>query len=300
MGLGMVGVGCTRLGGEHHGWNLNGPEFLVGFILFWGAVHVAGLAWRRRLSLPEPRSGETAAEPDPYAVTYLSGGGPLTIEAAVLNLVRVGAVEVRERDGTLCRRAPPANVHPFERGVYDAIQADAGSGLKEVALAVAPGLTAIEDRLRQDGLIPTIQQGHRAMWYPMLAVLVVPVLGLLRTVQGLQRAEESGFIGLLAAFSFAVTVAVFGRPPRRSIKGEAVLPELRHRHAQLDLPADGDLSAMSGTALPLMLGLLGTHCLAGTPLQAAHERLARENAGGCGAAGCGGGGGCGGCGGCGG
>jgi uncharacterized protein (TIGR04222 family) len=237
-------------------------------------------------------------ELDPYAVTYLAGGNQRTVEAAVLNLARVGVVEVSLEDGTVRRSTElPAGAHPVERAVYESLEAD-GYNLQSVVAHLAPRLRPLADALRRDGLAVPEGQALRVIGPPLALMLTVPTVGLFRILQGAEQGKPIEFISILTIVSLLVSLVTFAQRPLRSRKGHWALEQLRDRYQGLELTPHADLNSLSATALPFILGLFGTGCLAGTPLEATQRRLENSGstpstAGSCGG-GCGGG--CGGCG----
>jgi len=281
---------------------VDGPTFLGWFLLCWAAVHGAAAWLRSRLRVPGDDDGAPNPELDPYGVAFLSEGPVATLNAAIVNLARCGAIEIRVEDKRFVRLGPlPPDAHPVERGVYEAIANPAGSTLVQLRDWAGSGLDTLKAALKRDGLLVGDAAALRVVFWPTLLALLVPVVGLLRLKSGLERDNPIETLVILFLLSLGVALAGFGRRPFRSRRGDGVLSRLRVRHAQLREQPQSALATMAPTILTLMIGLYGLEILAGTPLDGVRQLLERDNqAGGCGG-GCGGGdGGCGGgCGGCG-
>ncbi len=292
-----------------------GPEFL-GFYFVALPVACAAAAclrwnWRRPADAPD---GPTPPL-DAYAVTYLANGPGLTIAAALTRLQQLRAIAVSNPSGQLTAVQPlPENAHPFEQGIYHLVAhgMQSASAIHRLAKTMTQSLV---DSLQGQGLVPTDSQAAKATWGPFVLAALVPTLGCIKILVGLSRNRPVEILVAACLLSFVFIGLAFARRPLRTRRGDAVLARLRREHQGLRNKVQSSFSELSGTALPLAIGLYGLEVLAGTPLADLRTSLrppaAASASGGCGNGGgasCGGGGGdggggggCGGgCGGCGG
>ncbi len=292
-----------------------GPEFL-GFYFIALPVACAAAAYlrwngRRPADVPD----DPIPPLDPYAVTYLANGRGLTIAAALTRLQQLRAVAVSNPSGHLTATQPlPESAHPFERGIYDLVAqgTQSASAVHPLAKALTKPLA---ESLQAQGLVLTESQAAKATWGPLLLAALVPAFGCIKILVGLSRNRPVAILVAACLLSFVFIGVAFARRPFRTRRGDAVLARLRREHQGLRNNVQSSFADLSGTALPLAIGLFGLEVLAGTPLADLRTTLrppaAASASGGCGNGGgasCGGGGGdggggggCGGgCGGCGG
>lgn len=287
-------------------FDLKGPEFLGFYFASLVAVCAVAAFLRWHWRQPADAAGDSTQQLDPYAVTYLSGGRGLAISAALTNLCQRGVISVSSLFGRLAATKPlPADSHPFERGIYDLV-AQSSDTVKAVRERSSELTTPIAESLKEQGLVVSDAQARKAMLVPLLLASLVPVMGFIKILVGLERNRPVGFLVVACILSLIAIAVGFARRPLRSRRGDVVLAELRSRHDGLRETARTSFSNLSGAALPLAVGLFGMGVLAGTPLDDLRTKLQPTASGsscgsGCGGSSCGGGGGsCGGGGGCGG
>jgi uncharacterized protein (TIGR04222 family) len=284
-----------------------GPYYLLLYLaVYIGAVAV-GLMLRNKMRGPDTPV-ETDPELDAYDLALLSGGPPRVFDTAVVRMMEAGQLEFTP-DGRLKRvQSTPFPEHPVESAITLAVVQGPMESLpmQEVRKKVKFELEPNKDRLREQGLLLTESASFRASSVPFFLVLAVVLgLGVTRIVTGLENNKPSCFLMFLTFVSFAVSVGIFARLPRRTIRGDLYLKE-RLARPRVITNASGysEMDLVMGTAL------LGTIVLAGTTYASLRTALypkgVDSGTGGCSSgcgAGCGaGGGGCGGggCGGCGG
>ena len=187
-----------------------------------------------------------------------------------------------------------------------------GTAVSAVRTAAQDALDSIEASLTERGLLmPAPSNAH----LPALAVgLLVPLAGLVKILIGLSRNKPVGFLVVLVIVATATAVWAFGRRPRLSRQGRALLSRVCAEKSGLQI-----WNPTVPTDLPLAVGLFGLGVLASTELAVVTRDLQRvptganSNTSTCGGLACssgggdagggsgggdgGGGGGCGGCGG---
>jgi uncharacterized protein (TIGR04222 family) len=234
-------------------WGISGPRFLLLYAVLF-AVTVGGVLLGRRRVLA---SGEGAAGParlDVYEAAYLNGGSDLVVVTAASNLLRggslAGAGPHRGQHGRLVAGAAPGpGAHPVEWALYQQLAADPDRRLKDLqaALAQAPALAALAERLRLGGLAPTPEQQarHRALglWLaPLLA------LGVARLLAGMANGRPVGFLVLFLLVTGVVAANLVLRVPTATELGRRPLERLRAEHPRPDAGASPAELSM-GTAL---------------------------------------------------
>jgi uncharacterized protein (TIGR04222 family) len=315
-GLAVAGVAAVALGfasgcvapAVRGNGGIDGQSYLWLYVTVFAGAVALGLFLRNKL-----RGPDTPVESEPdlncYDLALLAGGPARVFDTALVRLIDSKQMELTA-DGTLKWWVPTTPEDLIEAAIAAKVQ-DGPQGsrpLAEVRKAVKFDLEPNKKRLREHGLFLEDEQANKVAAYPLALVMLVPMLlGLLRIVHAVQNNKPIGFLVVLTIISFVVTSVVFGRVPRRTVRGDLYLKERKARPRVVTRP-DGrpELDIILGTAL------LGTIVLAGTAY--AHVRstlypkgVESGSASGCSSAcgaGCGGGGGggCGGggCGGCGG
>jgi uncharacterized protein (TIGR04222 family) len=305
--IALLVAGCgPGMTGMTSPFDFKGPEFLGFYLASFAIACAAAAVLRWHLRQPAGIVGGEPPPLDPYAVTYLSGGRDLAISAALTNLCQRGVINVSSLFGRLAAVNPlPSDAHAFERGIYDLV-ARCSDTVKAVREKGENLTTVIAESLKEQGLVVSDAQARRTMVAPLLLAAVVPIMGLIKILVGLERDRPVGFLVAACIVSLIVIAAGFARRPLRTRRGDAVLAALRSRHEGLRETARTSFSNLSDAALPLAIGLFGMSVLAGTPLDDLRNNLQPTASGsscgsGCGGSSCGGGGdGGGGCGGCGG
>lgn len=305
MACGACAAGCASLNGDSASpFDLPGGDFIQLFFVSW--VLSFGLAAWLRWALRQP-TAEQGVEPvddlDPYTVAYLSGHANLTVNAALANLVHVGALKAHSTEPRLLREGSlPAIAHPFERAIHEGVTPDSGSTIAEIREHARSLFPLLEERLKKLDLLVSRSQSVKVVLYPLLFALLAPAIGLIKIAVGLSRSEPVGFLIFLCLVSVVVALAGFLRRPQRSRRGDQVLAWLKTKHAALQSTWNSRPAAETSWALPMAIGLFGMTALASTPLAGLQKTLRTPSGGGGCGGGCGGGdgGGCGGCGGCGG
>lgn len=290
-------------------WNLSpldfdGPGFLRFFAALWAVCHGLAAWLRWSLRVPTDAHGAAHAEPDPYAIAYLSGKSELAVNAALANLCNTGAVKMDDKEPCVSGLNPLSqNAHPFEQAIHSFVTADGSVKMADVRESSKPLVAILEQRLITLGLLVSRGQAAAAVFLPLLVALIVPLIGICKITVGWSHGNPVGILILLCIVSIFVTWCLFARPVYRSRRGDRVLKELRRRHSKLEWTPTPASDVSKAGVLPLAIGLFGMGVLAGTELAHLEKSLRPPKGssgcgGGCSVGGCGGG--CGGCGGCGG
>ncbi|MBV8881890.1 MAG: TIGR04222 domain-containing membrane protein [Planctomycetaceae bacterium] len=292
--------------------NLRGPSYLALYAQAFGAVLAAGLLFRALQRKADRNCPENEEELHPYEAAYLAGGARRATDAALASLVAreiLGATPSRRRirrEGLL-----PADAHPLEASLYEAAGVEPGSETASLHRAGAAALERIRSRLVSFGLWVPSYRNRLAVAVPLVAMAALACFGLAKIDVGLERQRPVGYLVLLVLVSVAAAVPLFGRPLRRTRRGDRALRQLKRSYRELQANPAGE----DGAAVPdlsMAVALFGVSALSGdrgVELRAALQAPTVPTAfwagcggsGGagasCGGGGGGGGGGCGGCGG---
>jgi uncharacterized protein (TIGR04222 family) len=308
---GLTGCGSFLASGAWP-FNLAGEEFLKTFVVAWAASLslAAWLRWHLRAPADEARVVEVPSELDPYAVAYLSNKDNQAINAALVNLVHMGALKASPENGTMLRADPlPEDAHPFEKRVHTMVNSTKGSPVADIREYASSLAAPIADYLKSLHLLVATPTAITATIIPLLIALLVPAIGAFRIHLGLERGMPVGFLVALTIAASIVALFGFARRPHRNRRGDKVLADLKRTNYSLEGRTWSFDHGRSESDLPLAVGLFGLGALGTSSAEAEDltKTLTPKNGsgGGCGG-GCGGdggggcGGGCGGCGGCGG
>jgi uncharacterized protein (TIGR04222 family) len=302
--LALGGIGTLAF--EPNPFNWQGPDFLVFYVILFPVCFLLGLRLRWQRRIPADTTNLDLSGLDGYPAAYLNGGPRLTVNAAIANLVRLGAVRVDVKRRRLIGLSPePTLDDPLEQRIYDtAAKSTDGASVSHARVVANLAVASIAEGLQSRGLVMTRDAARRATTQPILVAALAIVIGVIKIVVGISRDRPVGYLTVLCLVSLLVSVFVLGRPPLRSRRGDVALDRLKQTWINRKL-IKGNLSALPTAEFVTIVGVVGIAALAGTELAELHKSVLRENdggsSGGCsggGGGGCGGGGGgCGGCGG---
>lgn len=225
-------------------FNLDGPAFLLAYALL--AVGLCIALWLARRRVPPGTSAPAdlvqRLARDPYAIACLRNGPAEATRVAVVSLVDRGALvtdEERNVDITDAGRRLQAEA-PIERAVLQ----NCRTGAQPVqALTQDAGVQrtaqAIEDDLRQQGLLVTPGQQRQRSRLSWVAAGVLVAVTAARVVQTLAAGHSNlGFLLVLTGLSLlAVWVMAQGRLSAAGLTAlthqQALLRDLRQRAATL-------------------------------------------------------------------
>ncbi len=300
--------GCA--GGELNPFNLAGTDFLWFLIPVMVAAVVAGRVVRSAMRKPDPQPGDDGLNLSWEEAAFLAGGYPRLTTAAISRLVAGGVVKVA--DGVRLQRVEGVTDRGFgevERAVCGQLPfGNTPTELRAVQRVVEARFGAEAKRLEDEGFLLSGARKVQAVLAGVVPLLLVlGLLALPRLLMGLADGKPVGYlVTTVIVGGFIGLVVSAAGPLRVSRRGEAVLRQLRSRHAALK--SGGSWGGAPDAALAV--ALFGTAALAGSTyayLQSWYPRQTNPGAdGGC-SSGCGtgsgcsgggdGGGGCGGCGG---
>jgi len=126
--------------------------------------------------------------------------------------------------------APDA--HPLENAVYVAAAQPGGQKIAVIRLAVRPVVERIAAILKRQRAHHGRSSGAKSDLGAINARSLVPIVGAAKMLIGLSRGKPVGFLIALCLVSVVVVLAGFGRKPRRSRRGDAVLGQLRLRRSE--------------------------------------------------------------------
>lgn len=303
-------------------FDLSGPRFLAlyGGLLAITIVAAAALRQLLRVRTDDRASSHAAlANLGTYDAAYLAGGAEQLFQTALVSLIERGLVALDRDDRGRPALVPNgasmtrSGVDSVEHSILAALETGADPRKSTARLAVRDEAERIAARLEGLGLLETKTSFAAAGFWPAMSLLALASFGAAKVVIGIQRERPVGFLVMLLVLTVALAV-FFGIRPRLTLRGRALLHELRQRSRRLARSTSKQVHALENLDAPLLasqVALLGPSALSGTYLADARRWLrsevastdgavGAEGSGGGGDGGGDGGGGGGGCGGCGG
>jgi uncharacterized protein (TIGR04222 family) len=283
-------------------FDLQGPEFLVFYIILGVVVTITVAVLRRR---SEPLVFAAGSLTDYLKIAYLRGGAEEALRVATLALIDRGLVEVVGEDTLHAVQASvPARLQRTEERLLENCKepTKASAILSDASLKVTVSVEC-EPSLRRAGLLPDDRVKASRQFLLFIASLFLGLVAFVKILVALSRGRTN--VGFLIAASVIFGVVVYRvANPFRTLAGEAMLADLRMLFSALRERARSIRVPTSGNDIALLAAVFGTESL---PLRFGYvDRLFRkphtESSSSCGSGGssCGGGCGGGGCGGCGG
>ncbi len=285
---------------------MDGPAFL----LFYAAVAAVLLGlcrWRNRAAptrLTPLR--ELPAEPDPYEVAWLRGGGTEIVRLAVYDLLRCSYLAIEAKAAAVGRSRWIARIaRALARGGDLALRAHDLGGVRRAACR--PGTCskadlpkridercrALRTRFEEQGLVTRPAQRVQGTLMTLAVVAMLLVLGIWRIQASLAHGHHNVlFLAALMVISVAVAFLATMPPARLTSHGRAYLaglvagmPDARaaaaggRANAAADATQDEPVSA-GMPAAPALLGvaLLGFPALAGTDYAVMDQLFPRAKA----------------------
>jgi uncharacterized protein (TIGR04222 family) len=269
MAVALLVVGCTDAVKGPNPFDWMGPDFLQLYMVLFAVAYLLGWGLRYRLKVPLP-GNVPAANLDPYEVTYLIAGPRRTVEAAVAELVRQGALALGPTGQLAPSAASYSGRHDFERRVFQLVPR---FGVSFLALLGSAGfaLKSVEQSLIAKGLVMAEPAWRRATLVP-LAVCALPIVaGAVKVSIGVSRDRPVGDLIGLCVLSAIVSLVSFARRPYRSRYGDGVYRDLTARYAFLQGASMDSIVANAGPDsddFAIAVGLYGTSILADTTFAA--------------------------------
>ncbi len=291
----------------------SGPEFLGFYVK--ALLVLSGLSWllKRWFHRQADASSPAALDLQAHEVALLRGRSE-AMNAAVVSLVRRGALELEQGSLVVRSSAQGPDVSPLEAAVHRAVREGAHSSWA-LKRALAPHLELLERPLEARGLLRPEEEERYARYMPGLAPVLLGLLGLMKVALGLSRNRPVSLLVLLLGATAVVFWLLVWERARLAPRGRWVLAELGRQHEALRLSAaNEDATEMlrpRDVLLAASLFGVGALALVDTRLRDYLVPPSASNWGdsgggssssgggdsGGGDSGCGGGGGCGGCGG---
>lgn len=294
-------AGCAEMqnvGPNVFNWH-GGP-----FLAFFWTLSALGLAfsfWMKNQSRRPLDAVFPMESLDAYEVARLRDGKNLATDVALASLYARGAIQVTDK-GMLRATGAPLNLKPFERAVLDRISGpSAVAGENSVLSArrfLEAKLDAIDEQLRNLGLLVSRQTQRTADNWPLGLILGLMVLGGIKIGVGLSRDRPVGFLVVSCAILAGFLVYFLTHPARRSQRGDLYLHHITAQNLGQSARAD------DFDALALSFALVGVAAFPAPMQRAMRPPSSGTDGGGSGCSSSGGdggggdgGGGCGGCGG---
>jgi uncharacterized protein (TIGR04222 family) len=279
---------------------MDGPAFL----LFYAAVAAVLLGlcrWRNRAT---PRRltplRELPAEPDPYEVAWLRGGGTEIVRLAVYDLLRCSYLAIESasaaiggtrRVARIAEPSPEAAISPFARMTWAAcaVPMPAWKLLQgTLPKRIDERCRALRTRFEEQGLVIRPAQRVQGILTTLAAVAMLLVLGIWRIQDSLAHGHHNVlFLVVLVVISVAVALLAAMPPARLTSHGRAYLaglvagrPDARATASARADAAAGEPVSAGMTVAPALLGvaLLGFPALAGTDYAVMDQLFPRAKA----------------------
>ena len=271
-------------------FNWAGPEFLVFYVVFAGALIIAAAVyWHIRTS-----RADVPVLTNPYEIAYLRGGPSEAIRVAVIGLMERNVLEADELRVVRTIEGYEAAVNdPFERKIVDHFRTRGAASTAPKNDSLTELLRPVKEKLEREGLVPNEELDALRMLLIGGVLSLLWIVALTKIAIALDRGK--GNVGFLIFLVIIATVmGVSGMLARGSTAaGDVAIERLQCLHrSEIGL-------IPSGSELLMYAAVYGA---AAAPVVAnPYERRPGDTGGGsgCGSGGdgCGGGGGCGGCGG---
>ncbi|MBM7112409.1 TIGR04222 domain-containing membrane protein [Archangium primigenium] len=240
----------------------SGPEFLDFYVPLLCVCFVGAWVWKHALNLPSEAPTRRELEKlSPGEVAALEG--PATaLRAAVAALVQKNTLRLDDEGLSVVGRLS-GRATALDRAIVRAVEGQHRS-LGAVHTEVAPELRALEDDLREQGLMRTPAQDRAYTYYPWLAFLAVLGLGGVKVVVGVSRDRPVGYLLAVLVLGFAVGLTLCFKNARFTRRGARAQAQLRELHAPLRHAgerADGNAQQLSADNVALAVALFGVGAL---------------------------------------
>jgi uncharacterized protein (TIGR04222 family) len=183
-------------------------------------------------------------------------------------LIQHGALSLDPINLRLERKAKglPEKVHPLEKSVYEAVDAEAGSLLSTVRRNTATAADRLRGRLDQLGLLIPANRVGLVHFAPVAVVGIVALFGIAKIFVGISRHRPVGYLFMLVISTCALGFLLYWLPCFRSRRGDATIEKLKRNNKALEYTAGRRGYALTDDDLVMAIGLFGVGVLAGGPL----------------------------------
>ena len=285
-------------------FDLQGPEFLVFYLVFAGLILVALLFWRSIGGEPDP----SAINPsDPYLIAYLRGGKNEALRVATVSLIDRGMLRVSGKSVFAASDATAAGLRlPIEISVRSFFK----SGADAASIFKAPppfDIGHYERELVRLDLMPGPELKSAQRLQFIVVLLLLWGLALTKIAVALSRGRSNIQFLIILAIVFSLISWKLALP-RLTRKGESMQSSLRTLFSGLKERAASLLPGRNANELLLLAAVFGIAMIPSNVFPYTKELYPQASGAsgsscgsscgsGCGGGGCGGcGGGCGGCG----
>jgi uncharacterized protein (TIGR04222 family) len=260
-------------------FDFTGPQFLVFYIIFAGAVLGGLVVWRRRSESSEAPKLDLS---DPYLIAYLRGGSSEVLRVATVALLNRKLLIRNGKQLQRAEHASPNNVHrPVEQALLKkyARAGEATWMFEDDGLKTA--CRQYERTLKKAQMLPDESVNQARLMRLVIAGFLLTGVGLTRILFALFEGRTNvGFLIILMIVS--IVVAVKFSFPRLTESGKATLEDvqslysgLRNRTAFSNTGGVAQAGAADGE--PMMLAAaFGVGALAGPALADANDLFHRK------------------------
>ncbi len=265
------------------------------FLGIYAAAVIGALAMgkviQRTLRQPDGPADPDVGTLDPVDTALLAGGPIRVFDTVLLQLIECGALS-HMADGKIELSGElPDCTDPLERQIYDAVSTsdDRARSLDDIRKRIQFDLEPRKQSLCERGLYLSESRSFLAAIIPALSTgMVVIGLAIPRIVSGAEAKKPVAFLMFMMAIAIVISVGMFGRRPRRTLRGDAYVKDVLARDGKMNV--DG---IAAGSSVVLRTALLGTAVLAATEYDSLAKALhpkkdPTSSSGGC-SSGCGGG-----------
>ncbi|WP_434385249.1 TIGR04222 domain-containing membrane protein [Melittangium boletus] len=240
----------------------SGPEFLDAYVPLLCVCFVGAWVWKHALNLPSETPTRRELEAlSPGEVAALEGPA-MALGAGVAALVQKNTLRLDDEGLSVAGRLS-GRATALDRAIVRAVDGHNRS-LGTVRTQVAPELRALEDDLREQGLMRPPAQDLAYTYYPWLAFLVVLGLGGVKVGVGVSRDRPVGYLLAVLGLGFVVGLTLCLKNARLTRRGAGAQARLRELHAPLrhaGQRADGNAQQLSADHVALAVALFGVGAL---------------------------------------
>ena len=291
-------------GTEMNPLDLNGPEFLLFYLIYGGVIFA--LAWMARSRVIDQTQpllssrwapGIYPREEDAYAIALLRGGPAEAARTLLGQLMSTGHAQVEDGKIRVSRSIlnGDRSLRPIEADAWNALDHDTPVDVRTaeslVREAVQPRLDEIWGQLASEGLLATPKETSALRTIQLVSWLLIAGVGLLKLLVALSRGRTN--VGFLSLLLIGVTVAVLIllRPPRSRPAQEYLLWLHRAHHGLL---AWTEKRRRNPEETALMIGIYGLAAIPplaplytslqppAQPQEESRKRQGADGGGGCG------------------
>jgi uncharacterized protein (TIGR04222 family) len=226
-------------------FDLRGPEFLLFYTLFAGAV----FAVLYRMRGAGSKGGPKPQIEDPYLVAFLRGGAPEALRVATLSLMDRGLLAIRssgssspffvEAENRLeiaSAQAIDSVRRPIEKQILEAFKEPKRIGTTLENLERCAASREYENKLEQTGLWHTQESRDAFQFRQKIAVYILLGVAVLKIFIAIARGH-SNILFLIILAGVAVYCAARIGNPIRTARGDKFLQDVKTLFANLQLRA---------------------------------------------------------------